>query len=149
MKAKNLILFCGFILILFGCCKTEIPEVNTLIGKWSAKEVYKVRVVDPYFRPEIIDTLENQGDIFFDKDSSGNMSFKAQEVVGSEQIDFLWTHNKMVSRIDFEFYNGEESFAIIESHKSDSLKLFFRDFLAGANTGSATYYSIILIKSEK
>lgn len=130
--------------MLAGCCKTEFPQGNTLIGNWSVTEIYWSRDVMGLF-PYVSDTLEGTGYINLNKDSTGTMLFDETRIIGDEVAHFTWSHDKLRNYVFFNFNDESKKRSRIYSYNSDTLKLYLWD---QGTTGAGLYFYLIMVKIQ-
>jgi hypothetical protein len=127
---KNLV--CFFLgIILVSCYKENVPVINPLIGEWS---IFQVDSGSSPFNPKkyftLIKQLEYSGSIEFKNDSTGYLLGSIANI-SDNMSKFLWEYDTTYLPniyIPFAFLSGE-SLAVMDTLYSDTLKIYFPDFI--------------------
>ncbi|TSA37401.1 MAG: hypothetical protein D4R64_05775 [Porphyromonadaceae bacterium] len=145
------IVFIIFGILFYSCCKEEIPTSNPLIGQWNIFRVdsgYSPSIPKEWFH--FIRQLEYTGSFEFKNDSTGYLTGSIINITDNES-KFIWAYDTTYLPsiwIPFAFLSGE-SLAMIDTINSDTLVLYFPDFIFQPNVlGINYYYHIQLVKKS-
>lgn len=145
------IVFIIFGILLYSCCKEDIPPSNPLIGQWNIFRVDSGSGLDnPKKWFHFIRQLEYTGSFEFKNDSTGYLTGSIKNITDNESrfIQAYDTTYLPSIWIPFAFLNGE-AFAMLDTIDSDTLSFYFPDYLLDPHVfGVIYYYHIQLVKKS-
>jgi hypothetical protein len=145
MNFKNAILPVFLALSLLSCSKDDIPQPNSIIGKWNIVQIDSVRSLsDAPFNAYHISTIPWTGKIAFNKDSSGQF-LPAIPFIADTVLAFTWSHNKITNRIIFNSSIGQ-TYAIVKYQVADTLEIYLRGFIPSQGIGVVRMYYLKITK---
>ena len=129
--------------VVASCCKETIRSGDTLIGDWKIDSISKY-VLWNYTGATLryVSKLPDTTSLHFNSDSLGYFLLPLSYITDTVE-DFIWHHDTSNHAIDF-FLESGTSIGILRGFPSDTIVLYFRDYLLPPNGSHSIYYQFCM-----
>lgn len=143
--------FLIFGILLYACCKEEIPTSNPLIGQWNIFRVDSGAGLDnPKKHFRFIKQLDYTGSFDFMEDGYGKLKGSIANITENEE-KFIWQYDTTYLPniwLRFAFLSGN-TYAMLDTVHADTASFYFHDFIFKPNIVFVVYYyHIQLVKQN-
>jgi hypothetical protein len=145
------IVFLIFGILLYACCKEDIPPSNPLIGQWNIFRVDSgFGIVNLKKDYRFIKQLDYTGSFDFMDDGYGKLKGSIANITENEE-NFIWKYDTTYLPniwLRFAFLSGT-TYGMLDTLHADTASFYIRDFVFKPFiVGGGYYYHIQLVKQS-